>query len=104
MTSLPIEATPSRLDRYYLAGMCVVAACVIALNRHADAMQGIVPYYVDFKRIIAAGFDPSAGQLHTPTFPMWGYAWLLFFTENPLVLAALQCAVAILSVWALVRH
>ena len=40
-------------------------------------MQFSLHYYADLTNIIRAGFDPSAGALGTPTFPMWGYGWLM---------------------------
>lgn len=62
-------------------------------------MLTVYAYYIDFKNIILAGFDPKASVIGAPTFPMWGYGWLLLFTENKLVLIGLQFSLAIFTVW-----
>jgi hypothetical protein len=69
-------------------------------------MQGIVGNYVCLKETIAAGFDPTppgAPECVTPTFPMWGYAWLLFVTDSKLALLVGQNLTAIAAVWFFVR-
>jgi hypothetical protein len=85
------------LDRYYLLAMIPPALLVVHLNLQGLGMQGMLPFYAAFKRIILAGFDPQAG--HLLTFPMWGYGWLLILTENKLALLLLQHALALLSLW-----
>jgi hypothetical protein len=62
-------------------------------------MLVVYAYYMDFKNIILSGFDPKASIIGAPTFPMWGYAWLLILTENKIVLIALQFSLAIFSVY-----
>lgn len=103
--SLPrgLDAALRLFDRYYLLVMIPVSALILFLNYHAQGMQGVLPNYEDFKRIILAGFDPKAGVHGTPTFPMWGYGWLLLVTENKTVLLALQNALALLAVWTFLR-
>jgi len=91
------------LDRYYLLAMAPVALLVLALNYHGLGMQGVVPNYEDFKRIILAGFDPAAGIHGVPTFPMWGYGWLLLLTEQKLLLLLLQHLLALAAVWIFLR-
>jgi hypothetical protein len=95
----PIASVPARLgdwlDRYYLLAMAPVGLLVLGLNYHGLGMQGVVPNYEDFKRIILAGFDPAAGIHGVPTFPMWGYGWLLLLTEHKLALLLLQHALAL---------
>ncbi len=78
------------LEKHYgwIAG--AVSLLVLALNYHATAMQGIIPYYQDFARIIAAGFDPSAGTLGTPTFPIWGYGWVYLIFRSKLAILLVQ--------------
>ena len=68
-----LDASLRLFDRYYILCMVPVSLLVLVLNYHAQGMQGVVPNYEDFKRIILAGFDPKAGIYGTPTFPMWGY-------------------------------
>lgn len=61
--------------------------------------------YRYFKRAILSGFDPSViASSDAPTFPMWGYGWLLLITENKLLLLALQNALAIFAVWFFIRR
>lgn len=104
--SLPrgLDAALRLFDRYYILCMVPVSLLVLVLNYHAQGMQGLVPNYEDFKRIILAGFDPKAGIHGTPTFPMWGYGWLLLVTENKAALLVLQNALALLAVWIFLRH
>src|SRR6266480_1017321 len=91
-------------DKYYILVMSVMAVLVIWLNYHAQGMQGLLPNYLDFKRIILAGFDPAAAQNGTPTFPMWGYGWVLLITQNKLLILVAQNALAIFAVWHFIRY
>jgi hypothetical protein len=92
-------------DRYYIVLAACVSALVIYLNYHATAMQkGIMPYYESYKRVILAGFDPSVGAQHAPTFPMWGYGWVLLVTENKLALLIIQSVLALFATWFIIRH
>lgn len=89
--------------RYYILLMIPLSLLVLFLNFHGQGMQGIVPNYEDFKRIILAGFDPTAGIHGTPTFPMWGYGWLLLVTEGKTLLLLLQHALALWAAWTFIR-
>jgi len=91
-------------DKYYFLAMLLIACFVIKLNWHAQGMQGIIPHYIDFKRIILSGFDPSVARHGTPTFPMWGYGWLFLVTENKLLLLIFQNALAIFAAWFFIRY
>lgn len=103
--SLPrgLDASLRLFDRYYILCMVPVSLLVLVLNYHAQGMQGVVPNYEDFKRIILAGFDPKAGIYGTPTFPMWGYGWLLLLTESKTALLLLQHALALGAAWTVIR-
>ncbi|MGQ9631412.1 MAG: hypothetical protein ACUVXI_14035 [bacterium] len=94
-----ISTFVTAIDKYYVFIMSLIAILVIRLNFHAQGMQGIIPNYLDFKRIILAGFDPSAALYGTPTFPMWGYGWLFLITENKLLLLVFQNALALFAAW-----
>jgi len=72
---------------------------VVWLNYYGHALIVLYPYYVDFKAIILSGFDSSQGILASPSFPMWGYGWLLLITENKIALLCLQIILGLLSVW-----
>jgi len=92
------------LDRYYFIIMSVVAAFVSWANLQETTMSGILPYYRDFARVILNGFDPAtATERGLPTFPIWGYGWLMMITESRLVLVIIQNILAILTVWYIVR-
>lgn len=97
------ERAVQAISRHYLVFMLPMSLLVLFLNYHAQGMQGVVPNYEDFKRIILAGFDPKAGIYGTPTFPMWGYGWLLLLTESKTALLLLQHGLALWAVWIFVR-
>lgn len=92
------------LDKYYAWIMVVIAIPVIHLNFHAKGMQGIIPNYLDFKRIILAGFNPAAALHGNPTFPMWGYGWLFLITENKLLILILQNLLGIFSISIFIQY
>ncbi|MBI3722722.1 hypothetical protein HY251_02020 [bacterium] len=89
----------------FLAPAACVAIVVVAANWHGSAMTGVLPNYEDLARIIAAGFDPKAGEIGTPTFPMWGYASLLLLLRgSKLALLVFQEALGLAALGALVSH
>src|SRR5438046_1388875 len=71
-----------------------VGMLVLWLNFYARGMRDLLPNYQDFKRIILAGFDPAAALRGVPTFPMWGYGWVLLVTENHLAILLAQIGLA----------
>lgn len=85
--------------QYYLLLMAAIFILVLWLNWHSYTMLVVYAYYIDFKNIILSGFDASHAILCTPTFPMWGYGWLLLLTENKLILLLLQGALTLFTVW-----
>jgi hypothetical protein len=91
-------------DRWWPVVTAAVFPFVIALNYDALGMQGLYGRYVCFKEIILGGFDVAVSdRCPGPTFPMWGYGWLLLITESKLALLVLQNVVAIAAVWYFVR-
>jgi hypothetical protein len=92
------------VDRYYLLLAGLVALGVSVLNRAALGHAGLIPYFLDLGDVIRAGFDPAAAvRRGAPTYPMWGYAWLMLLTQNRIILILIQNAVALLATWWLVR-
>jgi hypothetical protein len=91
-----IEKVILIFDKYYYVALFVISLVFIWLNWDAQGMQGIIPFYRDFKTIILNGFDSSFAQ--APTFPMWGYGWLMILTENKLLILIIQNVLAIISV------
>lgn len=80
------------------------AAFVTWLNWEATAMSGLIPYYEEFARIIASGFSPGASPSGFPTFPMWGYGWLILLLRSKLAILVFQQALAMLAVWGVFRE
>ncbi len=92
------------IDRYYIVFMAFIGLLIIVLNYNGTGMAGILSYYVDFKRIILSGFDVTKAHNHRPTFPMWGYGWVMILTENKLALLIMQMSFAIFSVRTFIEH
>jgi len=90
-------------EKYFLALMAVLSLAVMLLNFHAGDMQGIVPYYDDFARVIRAGFRRPEGSGALPTFPMWGYGWLILLLRSKLLILFLQQALAVVAIAIFVR-
>ena len=75
--------------------VAIAAGAVLAhLNRDALGMQGVLPDYRCFRAVVVAGLDPSANHCASPTFPMWGYGWLLAVTGNEYALLLFQVVLA----------
>jgi len=85
--------------RYYIPLMVLIAIMVLFLNFDGQRMSGILPHYIDFKKIILSGFDPATVPGATPTFPMWGYGWVFLLTENKLAILVFQNILSIFSIW-----
>ncbi|MCB4756449.1 MAG: hypothetical protein LHV69_05345 [Elusimicrobia bacterium] len=98
-----IRRAGTLLNKYYLAFMIVVSPFVLVLNWRAKVMRGILPNYLQFKSVFSSWFQPTGSAPDPLTFPMWGYGWLLFFTENKLILLLFQLALGLFSTWFLIR-
>ena len=101
-----MRRVPALFDRFWPLVALAVVPLVVFLNYDGLGMQGILPSYVCLKETIASGFDPTppgAPECRTPTFPMWGYGWLMLVTESKLALLVFQNLVAIAAVWFFVR-
>jgi len=95
-----------RLDRACVPLMAVLSALVALLNYHALHNFHTIEKHLVFRERILHGFstaDVVASYQIPPTFPMWGYGWVLLLTTNKPLLIALQIAVALGSAWYLVR-
>lgn len=84
---------------HYLVFLIVLSVLLAPLNYHGKAMTGMLPYYLDQKRVVLGGFEPAVSQLHVPTFPMWGYGWMFMITQSKPVLIVIQEALAISAYW-----
>ena len=77
-------------SRAWLHGLMAALLFALLVWFSGQPISGLAPYYHDFKDIILHGFNASAAGAATPTFPMWGYGWLLVITENSALLLAIQ--------------
>lgn len=85
------------VQRNYLALMAVFSAIFLALNYGDQSGQGIVPYYAEFARVIWAGFNPRPGHPTLPTFPMWGYGWMILVLQSKLAILIFQQILALIA-------
>jgi len=78
-----------------IAVTLLVSLCVLYLNYWQESMNGVMPHYEDFRRIIAAGLNPAVAKLGHPTFPMWGYGFILTVTRERFPIIFVQTIVAV---------
>jgi hypothetical protein len=93
-------------DRAYLPLMTVAAAVTTALNYYAAHNFHTIDKHLVFRERILHAFattDVMPSYPIPPTFPMWGYGFVLLLTTNKLLLIAIQFAVALFSVWYFLR-
>jgi hypothetical protein len=94
------------VDRLYLPLMGVMSVAVTLLNIRATHTFHTIEKYLVFRERILHGFattDVMPSYPTPPTFPMWGYGWVLLLTTNKAALLTLQIAVALFSIWYLLR-
>src|ERR1041385_6656220 len=89
-------------DRLWLPLMTIAAAVTTSLNYYAAHNFHTIEKHLVFRERILHGFattDVVPSYPIPPTFPMWGYGFVLLLTTNKLLLIAIQFAVALFSVW-----
>jgi hypothetical protein len=94
------------IDKWYLPLMGVMSVAVTLLNIRATHTFHAIEKYLVFRERILHGFattDVVPSYPTPPTFPMWGYGWVLLLTTNKAVLLGLQIVVALFSVWYLLE-
>jgi hypothetical protein len=94
------------LDRACLGLMTLLSALVALLNYYATHNFHTIEKHLVFRERILHGFSPAdvmPGYPIPPTFPMWGYGWVLLLTTSKPVLIGLQIAVGLCAVWCLLR-
>jgi hypothetical protein len=84
--------------RHYIALMLVSASLVLWLNYYAVHPEDLHGGGDGFNKIIRSGFNCDIANAGYPTYPMWGYGWLLFVTDNQLALMLIQLLLAICAV------
>jgi len=70
--------------------LCGFAVMIINWDAAVGDMQSLLQHYNDFKKIIIAGFDPSVATFKVPTWPMWGYGWVLTLTSSKITILSFQ--------------
>jgi hypothetical protein len=86
--------------------MGVMSVSIALLNFRAQHNFHTIEKHLVFRERILHGFattDVMPSYPIPPTFPMWGYGWVLLLTTNKLLLIALQIAVALCSAWYFLR-
>ena len=94
------------IDKACLPLMGAVSAFVALLNFRAQHNFHTIEKHLVFRERILHGFavtDVVPSYPIPPTFPMWGYGWVLLLTTNRVLLIALQIAVALFSAWFFLR-
>lgn len=90
------------VHRHYLTFMAILSLIFLGLNFGDQSMQGIVRYYSEYATIIRLGFSALPGR-SLPTFPMWGYGWLIFLFHSKLLILIGQQVLALIAVATAVR-
>ncbi len=93
------------IDRACLPLMGVLSVLVALLNYHAEHIFHTIDKHLVFRERILHGFAITDVPSYPipPTFPMWGYGWVLLLTTSKPVLIGLQIAAGLCAVWYLLR-
>lgn len=94
------------IDRACLPLIGVLSVTMAMLNYYAVHNFHTIEKHLVFRERILRGFattDVVPSYPIPPTFPMWGYGWVLLLTTSKPLLIVLQIAVALCSVWLLMR-
>jgi hypothetical protein len=90
-------------DRWWWLLVAALVPFFVHLNADAVSMQGLYPNYLCFRRAILHGLDPAANPCQGPTFPIWGYGWLLVITRTKAALLVFQGLAGLAAAWFLLR-
>src|SRR5262245_44704357 len=92
-------------SRYWLAMAAISAVMAALLNWNAGAMRDLLPFYEDHRDVILSlGDAAQASREHSPTFPMWGYGFVMILLTNQLSQVSAQLIFALFSAWVFVAH
>lgn len=95
--------SPTAWKRFFWPLLWMEAIVVTYLNWDATAMTGLIPYYEEYARIVASGFKAGNGSAVLPTFPMWGYGWVMLVLQTKLAIVVFQQVLAMTAIWATLR-
>jgi hypothetical protein len=90
------------IDALWVPAAAAMSAVFALLNFHALHLFHTVDKHLVFRDRILHGFDTEY-RLLPPTFPMWGYGWVLLLTTRTSWLIVLQMTVALFAAWYFVR-
>jgi len=93
----------SNASKVLYPSLILVMLLIGTLNFNSNLMGGMFDFYVDYKNIIQSNFDTSVAKRGLPTFPMWGYGWILVLTEERWLIFVLQNLAALVSIVSLNR-
>jgi hypothetical protein len=90
-----------RFDRAWLALVAAISFAVTLLNFYAEHGFHTIEKHLVFRERILHGFSIADVPWYPipPTFPMWGYGFVLLLTTNKVALIAIQMAIALWSAW-----
>jgi hypothetical protein len=94
------------IERATLPLMLIMSAAIAVLNFYARHDFHTIDKHLVFRERILHGFavtDVLPSYPIPPTFPMWGYGWVLLLTTNKVLLIALQMTVAVSAAWYLLK-
>lgn len=86
------------INKYFYFMLFLMMIIGFTANYHGNEMSGILHYYDDYSRLIRSSFNIS---IEYPTFPMWGYGFILAITKNKLVIIILQFCITFFVIYAL---
>lgn len=91
-------------SRYYYFVLATIAAALTWLNWQNQMMGGIVWYYEDFADFIASGFSSDyAFKSGTPSFPMWGYGFVIFLLQSKALIIIVQVLFSLFTIYTIVK-
>jgi hypothetical protein len=90
------------LDSNWLPLTGLIATSIAILNIRSVHLFHTIEKHLVFKARILHGFtaaDVVPSYPTPPTFPMWGYGWVLLLTTNTAALVGIQMAAAVAATW-----
>ena len=102
----PVDRALAWLDALWVPLSGLTAIAVTVLNIRSVHLFHTIEKYLVFRARILHGFattDVFPSYPTPPTFPMWGYGWVLLLTTNKAILVGIQMAVAVVATACLFR-
>jgi len=93
-----MERISSVLNKHFYFLLTIMMTAGFVANYYGKGMSGILPYYIDFARLIRSGFEIN---IKYPTFPMWGYGFVYAVTYNKVLILLLQFCISLFTIYIL---